>query len=293
MTTTERPLLESFYGRPVESAPTGKENFAKFVHILQRRRERAQPITIIIDGRETGVGKSSLAIELARKLDPSFGHDHIVYSAQELFRFYERAQDGSAAIYDESVLGLLSKKGSRDEELSGLIGALSIVRKNGIATFILVPRIAMLDAIVVNGLAPHYLFIEARGRARPHRAHKGAQYRKSRPRIPYDLWEDLYPIGWRNLDGEEFFEAYKAKARERNRAYFAEMEQISLAKKRRLLGIGRGEQLDPVGDNVPKRAVSPPPLQHRPTCPECGDSFTRTDALRRHRASVHAPLASV
>lgn len=275
-------LLDSFYGIPPEEEEDLRGNFDRFVQHLIERRERAQPITIIIDGRETGVGKSSLAINIARRLDPSFGLDNVIFSAPELYRVYETKPPGSAALYDESVLGLLSRRGSRDDELSGLIGALSIVRKNGIATLLCVPKIAMLDSIVVNGLAPHYIFIEARGRGRVHRAYKGAQYRKSRPRIPYDLWQDVSPIGWKNLDREPFFEEYKQLAQEKNRAYFRKQQEISAAKEARLLGgAGRRPAESPSVGNVPDREVPlPPPPQW--ICRGCGTRLARKDALRRH-----------
>lgn len=253
-------LIRQFYGLPKEeSGPDLRGNFERFIAHLERRRERAQPITVIIDGRETGVGKSSLAINIARRLDPGFSPENIIFSASELYHLYETKPPGSAALYDESVLGLLSRRGARDEELSGLIGALSIVRKNGIATLLCVPKIHMLDSIVVNGLAPHYIFIEARGRGRVHRAHKGARYRKSQARIPYDLWEECSPLGWKNLDGTPFFEDYKRRAQERNRDYFREQQEIVAAKRERLLGVGRGGAPPSLQGNVPERTMTPPP----------------------------------
>ncbi|HEV2519452.1 MAG TPA: hypothetical protein VGX00_02360 [Thermoplasmata archaeon] len=276
--------------------PDLKANFERFVAHLEARRRRAQPITIIIDGRETGVGKSSLAINIARRLDPQFGLDNVIFSAPELYRVYETKPPGAAALYDESVLGLLSRRGARDDELSGLIGALSIVRKNGIATLLCVPKIAMLDSIVVNGLAPHYIFIEARGRGRVHRAHKGAKYRKSQPKIPYDLWPEVSPLGWRNLDREPFFERYKELAVEKNRVYFREQQEISIAKRARLLGGGPRGKPDATPANVPNRPESPPDAAHTPDsypCRRCGSSWGSLWGRDRHevRCKVGAPVA--
>lgn len=275
---------QAFFGVEPEQEADLKANFEKFVEHLEARRRRAQPITIIIDGRETGVGKTSLAMNIARRLDPGFSLENVIFSAPELYRVYETKPPGSAALYDESVLGLLSRRGARDEELSGLIGALSIVRKNGISTLLCVPKIAMLDSIVVNGLAPHYIFIEARGRGRVHRAYKGAQYRKSRPRIPYDLWREVSPLTWENLDGEAFFESYKEMAREKNREYFREQQEISAAKKARLLGGRQGRAEPDTEANVPDRPKSPsppPPVEIR-----CGELvFNRQDSYARHLSS--------
>ncbi|HEV2519266.1 MAG TPA: hypothetical protein VGX00_01415 [Thermoplasmata archaeon] len=287
------PHANGFFGVAPEKELDLKANFERFIEHLVARRRRAQPITIIIDGRETGVGKSSLAMNIARRLDPGFGLENVIFSAPELYRVYETKPPGSAALYDESVLGLLSRRGARDEELSGLIGALSIVRKNGIATLLCVPKIAMLDSIVVNGLAPHYIFIEARGRGRVHRAHKGAKYRKSQPKIPYDLWPEVSPIGWMNLDGDPFFEEYKVRAVEKNRAYFRKQQEISAAKEVRLLGgASRRAAANPSSlGNVPDRFPSsetPPPRSS--TCRKCGRIFARSDALRRHEKTCGTTL---
>ena len=249
------PDARAFYGLSTESGgPDLRANFERFVAALERRRDTARPIVVIIDGKETGVGKSSLAICLGRRLDKTLTLESMVYSAGELFRLYETRPPGSVAIYDEAVLGLLSKKGSRDEELAGLIQALSMVRKNGIVTFILIPKIRMLDTIVYHGLAPHWIFCEERGRGRVHRAHKGAHYRNSQARIPYDLWSAVSPLTWDNLDGDPFFEAYKEQAKERNKAQFAELQQIVAAKRARLLGGATRGPLPVPNENVPSRA---------------------------------------
>jgi hypothetical protein len=274
------PFAREFYGVAEDKGPDLRENFSRFIDHLRRRRERAEPIGVVIDGRETGVGKSALAITIARELDPGFSLDSIIYSAAELYRLYETRPPGSIALYDESVLGLLSRKGSRDDELSGLIGALSIVRKNGLGTILCVPKLMMLDSIVVNGLVPHYIFVEARGRARVHRVYKGAQYRKSRPRIPYDLWTEVSPMTWRNLDRDPFFQDYKARAVERNREFFREQQVISERKRRRLLG----DYAEVAGDNVSDRGLSSPPPQ---SCPQCSRTFSRPDVLRRHLVYSH------
>jgi hypothetical protein len=291
MTTKGEPQLRTFYGVPPDGGEDLAGNFEKFVAHLQRRKTRAEPVTVIIDGRETGVGKSSLAIELARRLDPGFGTDSFVYKAAELYALYESKPDGAAALYDESVLGLLSRRGARDDELAGLIGALSIVRKNGISTFLCVPKITMLDSIVYNGLAPHWIFIEAKGRGRVHRAHKGAHYRKSQPRLPYDLWRAVSPLTWRNLDGDPFFEAYKERAKEHNRAYFREQQEISELKRRRLLGLKPDREEGESLENVPTRPMVPrsAPAQTW-NCAVCGEPWPTRWQRQRHEVRCRARL---
>ncbi|MGC2359237.1 MAG: hypothetical protein WA691_02895, partial [Thermoplasmata archaeon] len=254
---TTDSLIARFYGREEESRPRLQENFEAFIEKMHSRRERHEPVVIVIDGRETGVGKSTLAVHICRRLDSSFGLDKITYSAQETLDLYATAAPGSMVDWDESVLGLLTRKGSRDEELTGIISALSIVRKNEIGTVLTVPKIRMLDTLVYNGLAPIWLFVEARGRVRVHRAYKGAQYRKSQPRIAYDLWARVSPMGFASLDRDPLFRRSVERAIERNRQYFNEQAQIAAAKRARLLGHVLREDDRGGNENVPERVVYP------------------------------------
>jgi hypothetical protein len=262
--TTEN-LFARFYGTDEDARPTLRDNFEAFIEAMHRRRERHEPVVIVIDGRETGVGKSTLAMQICRRLDPEFGLGKITYSAKETLDLYASASPGSMVDWDESVLGLLTRRGTRDEELTGIISALSIVRKNEIGTVLTVPKIRMLDTLVYNGLAPIWLFVEARGRVRVHRAYKGAQYRKSQPRIAYDLWERISPMGFASLDRDPLFREATTRAIERNREYFNEQSRISDAKRARLLGLPRSERISPSDGNVPERAVSP-----KCVCADCG-----------------------
>lgn len=245
---------------------------------------------IVIDGRETGVGKSALGIQICRALDSEFGIDHFAFSAREVHVAYDTLPAGSMVLYDESVLGLLSKKGSRDDELAGLIGAISIVRKNGIGTVMCVPKVRMLDTIVYHGLAPYWVFAEDRGRARVHRAHRGVHYRNSQPRIPYDLWPEISPIGWRNLDRDPFFQEYVELAVRRNHDYFREQQRVIDVRRARQLGLPAPAGTLPSTENVPERSQSPPPPPPPPaappTCPRCGATFARLDNLVRHQRTA-------
>jgi hypothetical protein len=265
--TTEN-LFARFYGTDEEKGPSLRGNFETFIEAMQRRRVRHEPVVMVIDGRETGVGKSTLAMHICRRLDPGFGLEKITYSARETLDLYASARPGSMVDWDESVLGLLTRKGTRDEELTGIISALSIVRKNEIGTVLTVPKIRMLDTLVYNGLAPIWLFVEARGRVRVHRAYKGAQYRKSLPRIAYDLWDRVSPMGFPSLDRDPLFQKATERAIERNREYFHEQSQIADARRARRLGLPRTEGIIPSGENVPERAVSPVCV-----CAGCGYSW--------------------
>ncbi len=280
---TTNSLIARFNGGETDHGPDAEENLEKFIEAMECRRRQRKPVVIVIDGRETGVGKSTLGMQICRRLDAHFRLENITYSARETLDLYSRAEPGIMVDWDESVLGLLTRKGTRDEELAGIIGALSVQRKNQIGTVLTVPKIQMLDALVYNGLAPVWLFVEGWGRARPHRAHRGVHYRKSQPRMPYDLWDALYPIGFKSLDRDPMFRASVQRAIEKNRAYFHEQAQISDVKRARLLGLPRNSTNYPSGDNVAERAT---PSQVS-VCPECGKAGLTPWNLRVHLGAAH------
>ncbi|MGI0150697.1 MAG: hypothetical protein ACREC5_02020, partial [Thermoplasmata archaeon] len=210
-------FVSGFYGPAGEAEPDLAGHYLRFVRHLKERREEGRPINIVIDGKEQSVGKSQLGITICRDLDPGFQLEKVVYSAQELHTGYLR-REPSMFQYDD-VTGLLSNKGSRDLEMQGLISAVSIVRKNGHGTIFIVPKKEMLEGLILNGLANFWIFCDERGRARVFRAFKGARFKKSQPRVPFDAWNAVSPIGWTNLDGDPFFVAYNERAIERNRDF--------------------------------------------------------------------------
>ena len=285
-------LGEALYGPSEGRAPDPQGNYRRFLVHLRQRRAQRRPVVIVIDGRETSVGKSALGLTICRDLDANFALENVVYSAQELHTGYGR-REPSMFLYDD-VTGLLSKRGARDEEMQGLVSAVSIVRKNGHGTLFLAPKKELLDGLILTGLANFWIFCEERGRARVHRAFKGAKYKRSQPRVPFDTWNSVTPITWPNLDDDPFFRAYNDRAIERNREYFrmraldpsGRVKECPRCKKLGSAyqiathdcpgGAAAAEVDTPVREGVPPRPVSPPSL---PTalpavsCGKCGYSW--------------------
>lgn len=216
--TTTESYVSQFYGPPPEKEEDPQRNYRRFIAVLRKRRLERKPVVIVIDGKETSVGKSALGITICRDLYPAFGLEHVVYSAQELHECYLQ-RDPSMILYDD-VTGILSNRGARDSELQGLIAATSIVRKNGHGVLFLAPKKELFDGPLLNSLSNYWIFCEERGRGRVHRAFKGAKYRRSQSRVPFDTWNAVTPITWPNLDGDPFFQQYDVRAQERNRDYF-------------------------------------------------------------------------
>jgi hypothetical protein len=296
--------LEMLYG--VRPQSSGLEaNYRKFIKHLKKRRAEGKPVVIVIDGKEQSVGKSMLGLSICQDLDSHFTLEKVVYSAQELHTGY-MSRTPSMFQYDD-VTGLLSKKGSRDDEMQGLISAVSIVRKNGHGTIFIAPKKELLDGLILTGLANFWIFCEDRGRARVHRAYKGARYKRSQSKVPFDSWNAVTPLGWRNMDGDPFFEAYNERAIERNRDYFrlraldptGRVKECPRCKKLGSAYIiathpcpgappSSGEQ-NPSGEGASYRPESPVPSSPPPTEWKCGAyTFYRKDHYDRHiRTAIH------
>src|SRR5712692_9464586 len=69
-------------------------------HIKAKLKEDYTYATAIVGDRR--VGKSSLACEIARRLDPGFNHTRVMYSIRELFRCIKDLPPESVIQFDEA-----------------------------------------------------------------------------------------------------------------------------------------------------------------------------------------------
>lgn len=183
---------------PGTEARSPLENLRAFIAHLKRRQARNYDSVVAVSG-EPGVGKSSLGIQLVKGVSGELHLDNVAYSAEEVLRAYRNLAPGSSLLYDESVLGLMSQGGGRDDELRAMIQALSIVRVKRITAILCVPDIGLLDSFVKFGRATFWIHVRERGVAKVHRAWKGARYRTSRSLLPYDEGRAWNPLGFEDL----------------------------------------------------------------------------------------------
>ncbi len=175
---------------------------------------------VLIDGTRTGAGKSTLGIQICRKLDEHFALDHIAFRGRDLEPLYSRLPAWSMVQLDEPR-DLMASKGTRDRELMHIVAALGSVRKNLIGTVMIAPKKEMYDTLVLGGLAPYWIFVEERGVGRVHRAWTGPTYRRSQRFWAYDR-NYTQRIGFRSLDRDPFFRTYNDLAVRKNREFYAE-----------------------------------------------------------------------
>lgn len=75
--------------------------------ILKKNIKKDWDFWLLVDGRE-GVGKSTIAIQEAYYLDPSFTVDRVVFTPQQFSRAVDEAGKYQAIVWDESVTGTQS-----------------------------------------------------------------------------------------------------------------------------------------------------------------------------------------
>jgi hypothetical protein len=213
-------LFAGYYSSEEEQPEDLRANFTRFTDRLRAEWRNGWPVVVLIDGTRTGSGKSTLGIQICRKLDEHFALDHIAFRARDLEPLYSRLPAWSMVQLDEPR-DLMASKGTRDRELMHIVAALGSVRKNLIGTVMIAPKKEMYDTLVLGGLAPYWIFVEQRGVGRVHRAWTGPTYRKSQRFWGYDR-NYTQRIGFRSLDRDAFFQAYNNLAVRKNREFYAE-----------------------------------------------------------------------
>lgn len=97
----------------------------------------------VVDGGE-GAGKSVLAMQIAKIIDPSFDMSRVCFSAEEFINAVRHASKGQAVVFDEAFRGL-SSRGSLRTVNNLIISLLMEMRQKNLFVIIVLPTIFMLD----------------------------------------------------------------------------------------------------------------------------------------------------
>lgn len=105
--------------------------------------EGDQDRVYVITGRE-GLGKSTLAFQIAHYLDATFSIDDIVFTAQQFEKRIREAKKFKAIVFDECFNGL-SSKGSLSKENKNLVRLLMECRQRNLFIFLVLPSFFLLE----------------------------------------------------------------------------------------------------------------------------------------------------
>lgn len=128
-------------------------------------------IKIIIQGKnsQTGIGKTTLAIELCRWIDQhNWDAEHKAFiDVQEYLNSYLDYPEGSALLLDEIGAGADSRRATSHENVN-LSQGWQLLRSRNVATVATLPSAGMLDPRMVE-LSDYWILVKSRGIAQPYR----------------------------------------------------------------------------------------------------------------------------
>lgn len=127
-------------------------------------------IKIIIQGTnsQTGIGKTTLAIKLARAIDESWGAESKAFvDIREYIDAHLNEDKGSALLLDEIEKGADSRRAMSQDNVD-LSQAWATMRARNMATICTLPSISMLDGRMLE-LADYWVLVRSRGVAQPYK----------------------------------------------------------------------------------------------------------------------------
>lgn len=154
----------------VENTIEQSEGFGRLEKHARQRLQTDNDIKIIIQGTnsETGIGKTTLAIQLCRRIDPGWSADEkaFVDVRKYLNAFLEQSK-GSALLLDEIEHGADSRRAMSEDNVQ-LSQGWAKLRARNIATVATLPSVSMLDRRMLE-LADYWVLVKKRGVAQPFR----------------------------------------------------------------------------------------------------------------------------
>lgn len=150
-----------------------RASFGTMGQSARRRLESDNDIKIIIQGQnsQTGIGKTTLAIQLCRYIDNTeagwSAEEKAFVDVQEYLNAHVNYPKQSALLMDEIEAGADNRRAMSKDNVQ-LSQAWATLRARNIATVTTLPSISMLDSRMLE-LADYWVLVKKRGLAQPYR----------------------------------------------------------------------------------------------------------------------------
>ena len=147
-----------------------RASFGTMLRDAKQRLSNDNDIKIIIQGAnsQTGIGKTTLAIEICRDIDDNWDAESRAFiDIQKYLNSYLEYPKGSALLLDEIGAGADSRRSTSTENVN-LSHGWQMLRARNIATVATLPSTSMLDKRMME-LADYWVLVKARGIAQPYR----------------------------------------------------------------------------------------------------------------------------
>lgn len=146
-----------------------KANFGTLGRIAKKKLSSDNDIKIIIQGKnsQTGIGKTTLAIELCRFIDSNWNAEKKAFiDVNKYLNSYLDFPEGSSLLLDEIGAGADSRRANSHENVE-LSQGWQLLRSRNIATVATLPSTNMLDKRLLE-LADYWVLVKKRGLAQPY-----------------------------------------------------------------------------------------------------------------------------
>jgi len=148
-----------------------RANFGTMLRDAKNRLSNDNDIKIIIQGAnsQTGIGKTTLAIEICRAIDENgwSAEDKAFIQIQKYLNSYLDYPKGSALLLDEIGTGADSRRSTSTENVE-LSQGWQMLRSRNIATVSTLPSTSMMDKRLLE-LADYWVLVKSRGIAEPYK----------------------------------------------------------------------------------------------------------------------------
>jgi len=115
---------------------------------------------ILCVGRE-GFGKTTLSLQSAMYVDPTFNLDRVVFTAEQFLEAVEKAEKYQAIVFDETM-GYLSSRNAMSSFNKALIKVMSEMRSKNLIVFLNIPNLFMMDWYVATHRSTGLLYVYKR-----------------------------------------------------------------------------------------------------------------------------------
>jgi len=170
--------ITDFEGNPIPNPNKTKKTDKEFLtyHIdpkIKRKwdtlrgmklQKKDEDRVYIVDGRER-TGKSVLALQFARYIDPTFTVERVCFTPEEFLKNIREAPPGSVVIFDEAFRGL-SSKGSQSKINKMIVQAMMEMGQRNLIVFIVLPTFFLLElyAAVLRSNALFHVYKDKKGK---------------------------------------------------------------------------------------------------------------------------------
>ena len=116
---------------------------------------------ILVVGRE-GYGKSTIAMQMALYLDPTFTVDRVVFTAEQFMDAVRAAKPYTSVVFDETM-GFLSSRGAMSKFNRDLIKIMSEMRSKNLYVFLCIPSLFIMDWYPAEHRTTGMIYVYKRG----------------------------------------------------------------------------------------------------------------------------------